>query len=213
MPTRILNSRPENHPRLRFALPATSSFLLVIISFRFFFSPHLFVFFSSTIILSFYTDSSLHLPVTSSIVNPGLAGSQQLSIQSSLSAENHSIVLSGTCAVILQLIRQEKQTKKKKKVCSRSFKDTFDLSLSVCVSAVRLMQPPSLSFSRSLHSFFFLPFPPSSLSFLTSFFFPNLSIVIFSPFHSLPTPTSPFSSDPRPCFSSLRKLLLVHCDY
>lgn len=109
--------------------------------------------------------------------------------------------------------KARKTDKKKKKVCSRSFKDTFDLSLSVCVSAVRLMQPPSLSFSRSLHSFFFLPFPPSSLSFLTSFFFPNLSIVIFSPFHSLPTPTSPFSSDPRPCFSSLRKLLLVHCDY
>lgn len=164
MPTRILNSRPENHPRLRFALPATSSFLLVIISFRFFFSPHLFVFFSSTIILSFYTDSSLHLPVTSSIVNPGLAGSQQLSIQSSLSAENHSIVLSGTCAVILQLIRQEKQTKKKKRCVHVALKTLLTCR---CLSAFPLSvlcnRPLSLSRARFILFFFSLSHPPVCL--------------------------------------------------
>lgn len=60
-------------------------------------------------------------------------------------------------------------------MCLSSIKDAFDLSLSVCISAVRLMQPPSLFLALVSFSLFFsLSHPPFCLfslffSFLTLF--------------------------------------------
>lgn len=165
-------------------MPATSSFLVIILFLLISLSLcHPFFIHKSGTLYRFLASS----PSTPSIVNLGLAGSQRLSIQSSLSAENQSIGPSGTRAAILQVIRGKRKKKKRERQKRYVHAALKTLLICRCLSAFPLSvlcNHPLLFLTLASFSFF-LPFPPSNLSSPTSLSFPNLSIATFSPLHFL----------------------------
>lgn len=181
-------------------MPATSSSLAIIL-FHFFSSLHLFVFSSSSIILLFYIDSSPNLLAHHPSSIQDWLDLNGYSIQSLLPAENHSIASSGTCAAVLQVIREEKETER----CVHAALKT--LLICRCLSAFPLSVLCNRPLALASFSFFSFSHPPICLF---SHLFPSLPYLL-QPFllHSLPTPTTPFSSDSRSCFSSLRSY--YHC--